>query len=115
MIYIYEAFMIIIHAFCFLTWMINFASFSTTFLTMLLLSCQYYIISIASTKIQDTYDEIGTSLYSAKWYWMSGADRKMMLQIMTVAAKTKTLCVWIFGESNLERFTDVSNFCLIQH
>lgn len=115
MIFNYEGFMIILQAFCFLTFMTDFATFLTFFLSMALFTIQYLIISVVSTKIQDAYNDIGTALYCSKWYWMSVDDRKTMLQIMSVAVRSKTLCVGIFGESSLDRFTSVSNFLIAKY
>lgn len=101
--------MILLHAFVLVMFHIDLVSMLTIFPTMISFTTQYFIISTISTKIQDAYDEIRNALYCSKWYWMSINEQKTMRQIMMLAGEDKVLTVGIFGNANLERFTQVSN------
>lgn len=100
--------MTILQAFTFTVFMNDRGSTVSLFPIMVLFTLQYFILSRSSAELQDAYVDISLNLYCSKWYWMSVADQKMMLQIMSVSAKTKALSVGIFSDSNLERFTEVS-------
>lgn len=80
-------------------------------ISALLTSTQYLIISIISSYTKSGFEDIAVSLYDSDWYWLSHKDKKSMLKIMMLAQKPQAFSVGVFAESNLERFTDVSECC----
>lgn len=101
--------MIIIHSCSFVFFLVDPSTLIMMFLATLFQTLFYLLISVMSSAIQDGYSEISESLYASRWYWMSFKQRKMLWHIMMVAQQPKALSVGIFGESNLERFTEVKS------
>lgn len=99
--------MVSMHSVAVILFLVDISTFGITALPVITLTLFYLFNSILSAAIQDGYSEISDSLYASNWYWMPKAERKMMWQVMLVAQQSKSFSVGIFGDSNLERFTDV--------
>lgn len=68
---------------------------------------QYFFVSLASSFVNESIDNIGSSLYGSKWYLLNVHLRKDFIRLLLMTRKTKTYTVGPFGFSNLERFRKV--------
>lgn len=104
---IWELFMIFLQSTAVAMYNIHPTTILIQIFPVVLFTLQYLVVSKISSAIEDSHTDIANSLYASKWYLLSNEDRKTMLRIMMMAQQTKTIKVGYFGESNLERFTDV--------
>lgn len=72
-------------------------------------SIQYFLCSYISGNLEDSFDNVGNSLYSSQWYLLNPKQRKDFLKVLMMANKRKTLTVGPFALCTLERFSKVSN------
>lgn len=68
---------------------------------------QYFYVSLASSFVKTSIENIGSSLYGSKWYLLNTNLRKDFIRVMLMTRKIKTYTVGPFGFSNLERFRKV--------
>lgn len=73
-------------------------------------TAQYFCISMISTMIKDATISISEAIYDSYWYWLSVAQKRDVLKILTLAQQPKALHIGPFGEANFERFTNVIKF-----
>lgn len=73
----------------------------------LLVSTQYLIVSVISSRVKSGFENIAVALYGSEWYWLNKTDKKTILNIFMLSQKPFALSIGIFTEANLERFTDV--------
>uniref|UniRef100_A0A336LSY4 Odorant receptor n=1 Tax=Culicoides sonorensis TaxID=179676 RepID=A0A336LSY4_CULSO len=81
---------------------------------------QYFVICFLSTKMGENYDEIGTQIYSSKWYYLTKWQKRELFIVMNFAQQSKTLTSGGMADLTLERFTTVMKFTynlclLLQH
>lgn len=75
----------------------------------LLISTQYFVVSIISALLKEAFEDIAVSLYDSEWYWLEKGQRMSVLKIMMMAQTPQAFGVGMFYEANLERFTSVSD------
>lgn len=78
------------------------------FILSLVLYVQIFFVCLTGTLIQIGFEAIGRSIYLSQWYWLTPANRKVVVIIMIIANKARTLSVGKCKSANLERFTLVS-------